>query len=144
MRLQLQSCAALALAMLLSANVFAADPKAPAAPAATAKDDAYEKSVERARKSAEEQAKLSEIAKSDAERQAKAEADAAKKLAEAKAAEKAARDKEDNERRAEDARLAKEEARKQAQRDRERSCVFKPVMTDDEIANCKKVWKDSK
>lgn len=144
MRQQLHYCVTLALAMLLSTAAIAADVKpAPAAPAA-AKDDAYEKSVERARKSAEEQAKLAESAKSDAEKQAKAEAEAAKKLADAKAAEKAAREKEENDRRAEDARQTKEEARKQAQRDRERSCVYKPVMTDAEIANCKKVWKDTK
>jgi hypothetical protein len=35
--------------------------------------------------------------------------------------------------------LRKEEERQQAIA-REKSCVIKPVMTDEEIAHCKKVW----
>ncbi|MGE5386030.1 MAG: hypothetical protein ACM3SV_09090 [Betaproteobacteria bacterium] len=133
----------------LTGTAHSADPKGAATPAATpapaakpaASSDAYDKTIETARASAEEQAKLAKANKEIADKRAAEEAAEKKRAADVVAAEKAERDKEEAKRRQEQDRILKAEEKKRLQAERERSCVVKPVMTDAEIANCKKVWR---
>jgi flagellar motility protein MotE (MotC chaperone) len=123
-----------AVIALLAGTAQGADPKA-------AGGDAYDKNLESARASAEEQARLAKIAKEAEDKRLAREAAEKKRLADVAAAEKAERDKEEAKRRIEQDRIVKADERKRMQMERERSCVVKPVMTDAEMANCKKVWR---
>ena len=108
--------------------------------AKSAEDLEYEKKMEAARISANEQAKLAAEARLATEKQ-KAEEAAEQKRKELLAdKEKSKQTDEEAKKRDEQIRLAKIEEEKRIKSERERSCVIKPVMTDAEIANCKKVW----
>ena len=108
--------------------------------AKSAEDIEYEKKIEAARISANEQAKLAAEARIATEKQ-KAEEAAEQKRKELLAdKEKSKQTDEEAKKRDEQIRLAKIEEEKRIKSERERSCVIKPVMTDAEIANCKKVW----
>ncbi|OQA33381.1 MAG: hypothetical protein BWY57_01243 [Betaproteobacteria bacterium ADurb.Bin341] len=131
----------IAVAVLFAAPFAsrAAEPKTPAPAAASAADSEYEKSLREAQASADAQARQAEIAKRAAEKQQSDEAAEQKRKEQEAAAEKAKLDSEEARRRDEQIRLSKIEEQKRLKAERERSCVIKPVMTDAEIANCKKV-----
>ncbi len=132
----------------LTGTAHGADPKGAATPpapppAATPASgaDAYDKTLETARASAEEQAKVAKANKEIADKRAAEEAAEKKRAADVIAAEKAQRDRDEAKRRQEQDRVLKAEEKKRLQAERERSCVVKPVMSDAEIANCRKVWR---
>lgn len=119
----------------LTSTAHSADPKT------ASSADAYDKTIEIARANAEEQAKLAKAAKETEDKRLAREATEKKRVADVAAAEKAERDKEEAKRRIEQDRIIKAEERKRLEMERERSCVVKPVMSDAEIANCRKVWR---
>jgi len=104
-------------------------------------DSEYEKSLKEAQASAETQTRQAEIAKRAAEKQKADEAAEDKRKEQEAAAEKARLEVEESKQREEQIRQAKIEEQKRLRAERQRSCVIKPVMTDAEIANCKKVWR---
>ena len=113
-----------------------------AAPAENKKaDDSFDKDLDKARSAAEKELKQAQAIKAVEDKKKADEAAKQKQLSEAAETERKEREKEEAKRRAEEARLAKIEEKKRMQAERERSCVVKPVMSDAEIANCKKVWK---
>lgn len=115
-------------------------PKAGAA-GQSGEDIDYEKKLEVARRAAEAQAKLASEAKLAADQQ-KAEEQAEQRRKEMLAdQEKKKQQQEEARMREEQLRQARMEEEKRLRAERERSCVIKPVMTDAEIDNCKKVWR---
>lgn len=84
--------------------------------------------------------RASERAAADLARKIRDEEIRAQQNARAAAAEKAAADAAE-ELRLKEAQREAEKAKKQAAIDRERSCVIRPVMTNDEIEHCKVVWR---
>jgi len=103
--------------------------------------DNFDKDLERARRVAEVELKQAQAQQVEEEKKRAAEAAKEKKKQDAAEALRIEREKAESDRLAEEARRTKAEQRRQIQRERERSCVYKAVMTDAEIANCKQVWK---
>lgn len=107
----------------------------------SAEESEYERNMAVAQAASKDQAKLAEEAKKASDKQRSEEALEQKRKDDLASIEKIKRDAEDTLHRQEATRLAKIEQQKQIKADRERSCEIKPVMTDKEIINCKKVWR---
>lgn len=131
-----------AIAMVaLLATFVAISPDSQAQQAAAAKGESYEQTMEKAQKDAVLTAKQAQSLKESEDQRKAEEAVKQKQLASAAAAERQQRAADETKRKAAEARASREEERQQTRREQERSCVIKPVMSDAEIANCKKVWR---